>query len=96
MKPDRFARVVEGSLVVFEGHKIGVVRPDDAVKLLRAEHRAVVRLVKRELDTRKAEIRCIDDGHCDRDINRPAEVHAIQREMQGLNDLLAALAKRAK
>ena len=95
-QPDRFARVIGRHRWIARDGMGYIVLEGTATHLMRLEHRAVVRLVKQQIAIREAEIRWIDDGHCDRDLNRPAEVHAIQREMQGLKDILAALAKRAR
>jgi|CXWL01.1.fsa_nt_gi hypothetical protein len=68
----------------------------DVVTLLARQHAAFVRLVKRMIAVKRKEIACIDDGLCDRDVDRPLEVHEIMREIQVCDDLLAALGKRTK
>lgn len=94
-KPDRFERQVEKLPMSYNGFP-STVRRADVAPLLRRQHAAFVRLVRREIATRTAEIRAIDDGYGDRNLNAPAEVHAIQREMQGLRDLLGTLSRYKK
>lgn len=97
MKPDRIARAVEQARA---GYISKFISPEQAIQLLRREaayQRAWVRrIVKSEITTKKAEIRCVDDGDCDRGLNRPAEVHAIQREIAVCDDILAALARMTR
>ena len=108
-QPDRFTQLSHSTVQQLMGDEAldltaasgEMVRGAERIvqQLLLHQHRAVVRRVKRLIDERRAEIRCIDDGLCDRDLNRPiryghvpAEVHAIQREIQVCDELLAALA----
>lgn len=67
---------------------------ETVVKLLVKQHAGFVRLVKKMIAVKRKEIACIDDGLCDRDVDRPLEVHEIMREIQVCDDLLAALGKR--
>lgn len=77
MKPDRFERNVEKA---FEKQ---LVFPSVVVRLIRAEHKAIVRLVKAELAYRVER---------NRDPNEVTDVSGIS----ACTSLLAALARRAR
>ena len=91
MTQDRFNQMVEKVQCVV---KHPFLFPDQAAMLLRREHAAIRRQVKAMIDEKRAEIRCIDDGLCEMDLNRPAEVQNIQREIQVCNDMLDWLEER--
>ena len=91
---DRWTRIVERQVRC--DVRIGSIDHTSAITLLRQQHRAVTRKVTSMVEAMRAEIGCIDDGLCDRALNRPAEVHAIQREMQVCHDLLAWLDQRGQ
>lgn len=92
MSQDRFEAMVAQNIPCrFAGPKL--IRKITAI-LLRREHAALVRAVKRLIEEKKAEIMAIDDGLCDRDLDRASEVHQIKREIQAQQDVLALLATR--
>jgi len=91
-KPDRIARAVD---VAHRTYGYSLLSRHEVITLLRREaayQRArVQKIVKREIATRTAEIRHIDDGECESWLNRPAEVNCIQREIQVCKDILEGL-----
>lgn len=93
-KPKRFDRIVEQQ--VRTDKRIGAISQESAARLLRAEHSAVIRLVKHEITVSEAGIKAIVDGYCARDINRPAEIQAIRREARRLKEVLDLLTRRVK
>lgn len=46
MKPDWAREKVEKSIIQLQGNKIGLVRPDDVVRLLKAERARAQRVVR--------------------------------------------------
>ena len=90
-QPDRFARAVEKVLTNYIGvssDRMLLVEKVAIAKLLRAEHRAIVRLVK------TMEAKC-GQGHTFYPHTRQASSLCGMYQM-ACKDLLAALARRAK
>ena len=64
---------------------------DSVEAILQAERSRARRIVRAQIDSIRAEIRAIDDGHYDRDLNAASEVHQLQREIGTCIEILQRL-----